>query len=358
MSPMWPQTRITKMLKIKYPIIQAPMAGGITSPELVAAVSNAGGLGSLAAGYMSPDEIRNAIINIRALTNKPFGVNLFIPEKPHTTKKQINGMIKILNKVCKPFETRINQGTDGFSFEDQIIVLIEEKIPVFSFTFGLLEKKWLKKFKNNKTKIIGTATSVAEAKILERHGIDLIVAQGYEAGGHRGNFLGNPNDSLIGNMALIPQIVDNVTIPIIAAGGIMDARGILAATLLGVDAIQMGTAFITCKESGAHISYKKALLKAKHDNTILTRSFSGKLARGIKNKYIELMEPYQDKILDYPIQHHLTQPIRKMATKNGVTNFMSLWSGQAAYLSQELTASQLIQSLNKNIEIIIKKINQ
>ncbi len=354
---MWPNTRITKMLKIKYPIIQAPMAGGITSPELVAAVSNAGGLGSLGAGYMRAEEIRLAILRIRALTKKPFAVNLFVPTKSRATQKQMDNMVKILKTTCKSVCSDIHPVTSPYcpTFDSQMTVLIEEKIPVFSFTFGVPEIKWLKKLRHNKTKIIGTATSVAEAEMLEIFGIDCMVAQGFEAGDHRGTFIGECDDSLIGNFALIPQIVDNVKMPVIASGGIMDARGIVAAMMLGAEAVQMGTAFISCSESGAHPDYKKMLLKSKEDNTVLTRSFSGKLARGIKNKFIQSMVPYQDCIMDYPIQHVLTQQIRKEAYKKGQVDYMSLWAGQAAYLSSGVSANELIQSLDGDVKNIFHK---
>ncbi len=193
--------------------------------------------------------------------------------------------------------------------------------------------------------------------MLERKGVDLIVAQGIEAGGHRGTFLVNRKDALIANFSLIPNIKDNVNIPVIAAGGIMDARGVLAALMLGASAIQMGTAFISCTESGAPEVYKKALLKTKNDNTVLTRVFSGKWARGIKNKFIEDMEFYQNKILDYPIQNQLTRQIRETAAKRNQPNYMSLWAGQSAYLCQTLKAEKLIRDVDLQVRGLLKKVH-
>lgn len=354
---MWPNTRVTKLLKIKYPIIQAPMAGGITTPELIASVSNAGGLGSLAAGYMSPESIRNAIVKIRSLTDKPFAVNLFIPEKHHASKQQIDSMVTILKKVCAKYTQEITtiKPPFSYSFAEQIQVILEEKIPIFSFTFGIPDDSWLKKLKINKVKLLGTATNLSEAILLERKGIDMIVAQGCEAGGHRGSFLDKPENALIGNFALIPQIVDHVKIPVIAAGAIMDERAIVAALIFGASAVQMGTAFLTCPEAGTHTKYKKLLLSTTQDNTALTRAFSGKLARGIKNKFMAKMELYQNQILDYPIQNALTRQTREIAAQKGLTDYMSLFAGQAAYLSRGIAADKLIRLLDSKVKGLLSK---
>lgn len=344
---MWPTTVITKKIGIHYPIIQAPMAGGATTPELVAAVSNAGGLGSLGAGYMAPEDIRTSIQKIRSLTKYPFAVNLFMPEEHHVTTNEMNLMCNILERCSTELNIKITPVKPPYSpsFEEQMAVILSENVPVFSFTFGLPDSSWIAKFKNNNTILIGTATNLDEALLLEKNDIDFIAAQGSEAGGHRGTFLGSAEGSLIGLASLIPQLADHVKIPIIAAGGIMDARGITSSMLLGAHGVQMGTAFLSCKESGIHSSYKEKLLNTTMDNTTLTRAFSGKMARGIKNKFIAVMEPYQDKILDYPIQNTLTKTIRKEAEKQNNTDFMSMWAGQLAYLCQNCSAAELIKQL-------------
>lgn len=343
---MWQTTRMTQQLNIKLPIIQAPLAGGATTPELVAAVSNAGGLGSLAAGYLSAQYIREAIKQIRHLTDEPFAVNLFIPEPHQATKQQIETMQAIiaqtssaLNIEKTPLEAPYAQ-----PFDEQIAVVIEEKVPVLSFTFGCLAQHYIDALHANQTCLLGTATNLAEAYLLEQCGIDMIVAQGCEAGGHRGTFIGDANDSLIGLMALLPQLVDHVKIPVIAAGGIMDARGMVAVLALGACGVQMGTAFLTCAESGIHSQYKERLLKTKGDETVLTRSFSGKMARGIKNQFITSMQSCDQAVLDYPIQNALTNVMRKAAAQQDNIDFMSLWAGQAAYLCRAVLATDLLQS--------------
>lgn len=352
----WPQTRIARVFAIDIPIIQAPMAGGATTPELVAAVSNAGGLGSLGAGYMKADDMRSAIQRIRSLTSKPFAVNLFIPENSEVTSAQLAAMQTILQRVCQKFVKDWRPVNPPYceSFEEQIAVVIEEKVPVFSFTFGILNNHWCEKLKCNGTLLVGTATTLAEAKQLVDAGVDAIVAQGCEAGGHRGTFLGKSQDALIGNLALIPQLVDHITLPIIAAGGIMDARGIVAAKVLGASAVQMGTAFLTCPEAGIATHYKKMLLTSEADNTVLTRAFSGKFARGIKNKFTEQMMQYADQILDYPVQNALTKQLRAQANKQGLVDYCSLWAGQAAYLSQGLPAADLVKKLSDDVLTLLK----
>src|SRR3989338_1367910 len=337
---------LTEKLKIQYPIIQAPMAGGITTPELVSAVSNAGGLGSLGAGYMSAAEIKSAIHAIRELTNKPFAVNLFIPETHHAAENQIIKSCHNIEESCTELQLKIIPAKKPYapSFEKQMNVLIEEKIPIFSFTFGLLDSAWINKLKKNNTILIGTATNLAEAIALEKNGVDMIVAQGSEAGGHRSTFLGEAEDSLIHLSALISQIKNKINIPIIAAGGMMNRKNIAAMLAIGASSVQMGTAFLSCHESGAHPKYKEILLLQTIDKTILTRAFSGKLARGIENKFTTRMECKKENILDYPIQNALTHSMRKMAKEKNNPDFMSLWAGQFAYLSKRMSVGELMRT--------------
>jgi nitronate monooxygenase len=352
----WPHTKITKILNIILPIIQAPMAGSATTPELVAAVSNAGGLGSLGAGYMTADEIKLAIKKIRALTNKPFSVNLFIPEKHHATDEQIEHARKVVQASCAELNFTVDSIKPPYAppFKEQMNVIVEEKVPVFSFTFGIPSAYWLEIFKRNKLTLIGTATSLEEALFLEKNGIDAIVAQGSEAGGHRGTFLGKAENALMELSSLTSILVENIKVPIIAAGGIMNAKGIVDTLLLGASAIQMGTAFLCCTESGISPLYKKFLLDTSHDNTILTRAFSGKLARGIVNEFITKMQPHEKNILDYPIQNALTSAMRKEAYKQNNIDFMSMWAGRAAYLCKALPAAQLIEELNSKVIALLK----
>ncbi|MBA3537668.1 MAG: nitronate monooxygenase [Tatlockia sp.] len=337
---------LIEKLGIQFPIIQAPMAGGATTPELVAAVSNSGGLGSLGAAYMSADAIRKAIIKIRELTDKPFAVNLFIPNEHHASSEQIIRSCHFIEKACPELKFKIEPKGRPYtqSFEEQITVLVEEKIPVFSFIFGLPPMSWLSKLSTNSV-TIGTATNVAEALILEQAGIDMIVAQGSEAGGHHGTFIGKTEDSLIGLKRLLPQLIAHLKIPVIAAGGIMNGRAIKASLMLGASAVQMGTVFLTCKESGIHSKYKEALLATTADDSVLTAAFSGRLARGLRNKFIDRLATHPESILPYPIQNAMTSSMRSEAAKQNCTDFMSMWAGQSAYLCKEMTVVELMREL-------------
>ena len=344
---MCPMIDIPSLLKIKYPIIQAPMAGGTTTPELVAAVSNAGALGSLGAGYMSANEIRRAIHSIRKLTHQPFAVNLFIPEKYQATETQIYHMQHLIAKLCPELAMHIAAPTPPYApdFDEQVQVILAENVPIFSFTFGVLSNDWISQFKKNGILLIGTATHVEEGRVLDRNGIDVIVAQGSEAGGHRGTFIGKAEHSLIGVAELISQCVACVKTPIVAAGGIMNAKHMTAMFDLGASGVQMGSAFLTCPESGIHPKFKEKILAMQSDDTLLTRAFSGKLARGIENKFIRRMQAHEKEILDYPIQNALTRTMRKAAEQQNDLDFMSMWAGQHAYLSKGLPVREFIDEL-------------
>ncbi|ALC89171.1 nitronate monooxygenase [Bacillus sp. FJAT-18017] len=350
----------TKLLNMEYPIIQAPMAGGITTSRLVAAVSNSGGLGMVGAGYMSPEQLRIQIREIRKLTSGLFGINLFVPNDFSVTEEEVRLAQKAMQPVREQLGLQENADAEipvfpdvYQSFVEQVKVVIEEQVSVCSFTFGIPSEEVIGELKRSGIMLIGTATTVREAIELGKAGMDAIVVQGSEAGGHRGSFLQEDQESLVGLMSLIPQVVDNVNIPVIAAGGIMDGRGLMASLCLGAKAVQMGTAFLTCVESGAHNVYKKAILAAKEDETVLTRSFSGKWARGIKNKFINEMQIHESSLPDFPVQNILTQSMRKAASSQNNPDFMSLWSGQSPRLTKDQTAEALIHSIIAEAEKLI-----
>lgn len=347
-------TKFTKLLNITYPIIQAPMAGGITTPELVASVSNAGGLGSIAAGYLSPDALRNTIQKTKKLTDKPFSVNLFVPsdEKLEVTQEKLKHAQQLLIPFYEELEIEVPPLPSDFHepFDELIEIVMDEKIPIVSFTFGIPSKEVIAKLKQNDVFLIGTATTVNEALEIEKAGIDAVVAQGSEAGGHRGTFSTSFEQALVGSIALIPQVVDYVSIPVIAAGGIMDGRGMLAAEVLGASAVQLGTAFLTCEEAGTNPAHQKAILESFEDSTVITNVFSGKPARGIHNYFIETLNDYEDDIPPFPYQNALTNPIRKEAGKEQNIRFMSLWCGQGARLSKNTSATKLIESIIQDYE--------
>lgn len=354
---MWNKNKLTENLGIRYPIIQAGMAGGITTPELVAAVSNAGGLGTLGAGYLSAEQTRDSIRKIKQLTDKPFAVNLFTPETPEVRDAEISQA----NEWLLPFREALNIsevpdireiGTAGF--EQQIEMIIDEQVPVCSFTFGIPAQKTLQQLKEKHIVLIGTATTVEEAKANEESGMDMVVMQGSEAGGHRGTFLGPFEDAMVGTMALVPQAADQVTIPLIAAGGISDGRGVLAALVLGAQAAQIGTAFLTSSESGVNEPHKQAVLNSNEDQLAITAAFSGKPARGIRNDFITKMKKYEPYLPPYPIQNALTQPIRREAGKQKHSEWMSLWCGQNPRSCKQQPAEELIADIAAQIAQLIK----
>ncbi|MFD1953113.1 NAD(P)H-dependent flavin oxidoreductase [Paenibacillus thailandensis] len=351
------ETEITRKLKIQYPIFQAPMAGGPTKPELVAAVSNAGGLGNLGAAYLTPEQLRGAIHQTRELTDKPFGVNLFVPEQPEESQEAVSQMIDYLNKYRDKLGIVPNPAIPKFSesFEEQVQVLLEEQISVFSFTFGIPPHETIEAMKQRGTVVLGTATTVEEAKLLETAGVNAIVAQGCEAGGHRGTFLKKVSESLIGTMALVPQIVDHVSIPVIASGGVMDGRGLVASLALGAGAVQMGTAFLVCPESGAHEVYKQKILAATEDSTEITSAYSGKPARGIRTAFMDDMHRYPGTIPAFPIQNALTRDIRQAAAKANAPEYMSLWAGQGLRLVNDQSAAAIVKQTIEQAEALVKK---
>ncbi len=360
---MWPKTALSHLLRIRYPIIQAGMAGGPTTPELVAAVSNAGGLGTLGAGYLSPAVIQEGIQRIRRLTDRPFAVNLFIPTEFVMEADSMASMQNFLHSTS-PFgmddvqhqqdEQHLGQIIE--SFADQFAVILEERIPVLSFTFGSLSADEIAACKERGICMIGTATTVHEAILLEASGVDAVVAQGSEAGGHRGTFLHDYMHALVGTIALVPQIADCVHIPVIASGGIMDARGIVASLALGASGVQLGTAFLVSRESGAHRAYKTQVMQCKEDQTVITTAFSGKAARGIENVFIRQMQQYAGRIPPYPVQNALTRPLRTQARIASNSNYMSLWAGQAASLAQDLPAEEIVAQLVRGVEQSIQQL--
>ncbi|MEH7225944.1 nitronate monooxygenase [Bacillus sp. JJ1566] len=346
------QNEVTTFLKIEYPIIQAPMAGGVTTSELVAAVSNSGGLGMIGAGYMTPTQLGEQIKEIRQLTTGSFGINLFVPVEFEAKEVEVTSANQLLNPIREKLNLPPSNHVEIPSFHqalenyvEQIKVVIEEKVPICSFTFGLPSKNVVAELKQHSIILMGTATTVKEAIEVEKAGMDMVVVQGSEAGGHRGSFINGEQENLVGLMSLIPQVADNVSIPVIAAGGIMDGRGLMASICLGAQAVQMGTAFLTCMESGAHQIHKDAILNASEDETVLTRSFSGKWARGLANPFILNMQEYEKDLPDFPIQNSLTQDIRKASGSQNNKNFMSLWSGQSPRLSKNQSVNTLIESI-------------
>jgi len=355
---MWPRL-VSQRLGIDYPLIVAPMAGGPSTPDLVAAVSEAGALGSFGAGYLQPEAIRAAIREIRARTARPFAVNLFVPEVgPPPGEEAVAAAIAALEPIRRELKVPREIGLLGSSpsFSAQLAVVKEERVPAFSFTFGVLPASEVRELHALGMMVMGTATTVEEARVLEANGIDAVVAQGAEAGGHRGTFAGPGEHGLIGTMALVPQIEQAVRIPVIAAGGIMDGRGVVAAFALGATAVQMGTAFLACPESGAHALHKQAVLeRSAFDQTRLTRAYSGKLVRGFGNRFMVEVEK-AGAILPYPYQNAITRELRTEAAKQGRSDLASMWAGQGAPLAAEKRAGELVREVVAHAERVAAKL--
>ncbi|HEY7031288.1 MAG TPA: nitronate monooxygenase [Thermomicrobiales bacterium] len=338
-------TDLTALLGIDHPIILAPMAGGASSPELVASVANAGALGMLGAAYLTPTQIADAVAATRRLTDRPFGVNLFAGGTEDTRDVDPDPMLAILGRYHEELglPPPVLPSPAAIPFADQLDAVLAAEVPVFSFTFGIPTPAAIAALKTRGVAILGTATTVDEARALEAAGVDAVVAQGSEAGAHRGTFTVPCEAAMIGTMALVPQIVDAVRLPVVASGGIMDGRGIVAAEALGASAVQLGTAFLTTRESGIPAAYKAAVRAAKAEETTLTRAFSGRLARGIVNEVVRGLAGRDDVILPFPLQNDLTRPLRAAAAARNDPRFLSLWAGQGAALARDLPASELVE---------------
>ena len=239
----------------------------------------------------------------------------------------------------------MSKAWNQISFEDQVRVLLDKKVPVFSFIYGIPPREILDEARKQGIVTIGTATTSDEAVAIEQAGVDVVVASGFEAGGHRGSFLRSSEESLTGTISLVPQTVDSVKIPVVAAGGIADARGIAAAFKLGAEGVQMGTVFLACKESGAHPLHREAILSGKAGHTALTRGFTGRLARGIENNLLRTLNRPDTEILPYPLQRALMRNLALPAQKAGRLDLLALWAGQSTNLARCPGVNELLQSL-------------
>lgn len=339
------RTRLTETFGIELPIVLSPLAGGPGTPALAAAVSEAGGLGMLGVGYLSPEKMREAIQETRRLTGKPFGVGLFVPA-PVDPAAGIGEAIDAL----RPFwsEVGIEQTPDVThaqqDFDEQLRIVLDERVPVVSFTFGVPDRAVVDALKAIGAVVIATATTVSEGIALEDAGVDVVCAQGAEAGGHRGSFLSEGASDMIGLAALTPQLVDTLKVPVIASGGLMDGRGIVAALALGASAVQLGTAFLLCPEAGTSEPYRDALAHAEADNTVITEAFSGKRARGLRNRFTDTMAG-SSHLPPYPIMNELTREMRRRAAAEGNSDLLSLWAGQGAPMCRRLPAGELVHVL-------------
>jgi nitronate monooxygenase len=353
----WNQNRLTARLGIEYPLIQGPL-GGLSSQRLTAAVSNFGGLGSFGAHGLAPEEINDVIAEIRSITAKPFAMNLWVSMEDEGARTSDESAF---NRSLAPLAIHLDalgaprpvyKPYSPTRFEDQVRVLLDSNVPIFSFIYGIPPTDILDECRAKGIVTIGAATTPDEAAALRDAGIDAIAASGFEAGGHRGSFLRPAEDSLTGTLSLVPQIVDIVDAPVIAAGGIADARGVVAALALGAEAVQMGTVFLACEESGASRLHREAMLGRSAGHTALTKGFTGRLARGICNRLMEELNRKGTEILPYPLQRGLVRNLSIPAEAAGRSDLLPLWAGQSANLSTCADVSALLNSLIEEVSEI------
>ncbi len=357
MPASWNRNRLTAKLGIDYPIIQGPL-GGLSSQRLTAAVSNFGGLGSFGAHGLAPEAIKDVIAEIRSLTSKPFAMNLWVSMEDEGARASNESGF---NRSLAPLAIHLaalgapRPAYKPYSparFEDQARVLLDAKVPVFSFIYGIPPKEILEECRAKSIVTIGAATTPDEAAALQEAGVDAIAASGFEAGGHRGSFLRAAEDSLTGTLSLVPQIVDIVDVPVIAAGGIGDARGVIATLALGAEAVQMGTVFLAYEESGASRLHREAVLRRKAGHTALTKGFTGRLARGIHNPLMEELNREGTEILPYPLQRGLVTNLSIAAEAAGRSDLLPLWAGQSATLAPCTDLSAFLNSLIREVSEI------
>jgi nitronate monooxygenase len=343
------RTPLCDLLGIEHPIVQAPMAGGPTTPELVVAVCEAGALGSFGHAYTAPPAMRDDARAVRAGTARAFNVNLFaapVPEEPPVDAQRpaIDALRAAYARqgLTPPARVAPPYAPD---LAAQLDVVLDVRPPVLTLHLGDLPADTIGRLRGLGIRLGSAATSVKEARHLERLGADFIIAQGGEAGGHRGTFLGPWEHAMTGTLALVRQVVGAVRVPVIAAGGIMDGAGIAAVLALGAEAAQLGTAFVVCAESGASATHKKAILDMDGDETSMTRAFTGKPARGVRNAFIEIAEREDWPLLPFPAQAKLTAPVRQASAQAGAVEAVAAWSGQAGSLSRALPAAELVRTL-------------
>jgi nitronate monooxygenase len=339
-------TPLSERLALRLPLIQAPMAGGPSSLELVIAACSAGALGSFGFAYTQPEEMKRQAAALRAQTDRAFGINLFVSPQPApipagSQTAALEAVVHYYRELDLPAPEPA-KAPYAPDLDAQLAAVEEIRPRVFTVHLGSIPPN---RFQARGMLVGGSANCVAEAKHLEALGYDFVIAQGGEAGGHRGSYLRDPYQSLTGTLALTRLIVRAVRIPVVAAGGIMDGAGIAAALALGAQAAQLGTAFLPTPESGAAPVHKDALLAAREDDTRITEKFSGKPARGLANRFIKEMEHAPQ--LAFPAQNSITVKLRTASAKAGKQDFVALWAGQAAPLARALPAAELVRVLEQ-----------
>jgi nitronate monooxygenase len=355
----WQSGRFQQLIGVRFPIVQGPFGGGLSSVQLTASVTNAGGLGSFGAHTLDPDRIAALVADLKVRISGPFAVNLWVPQPAERdlrlSEAEFDRHLDRLRPYLRELDLPEPVFTETFTpaFERQVEALFQAQPPVFSFVMGIPPADVLREASRRGIATIGTATTVDEAVALEAAGVDAIVASGSDAGGHRGAFLRPVERSLVGTFSLVPQVVDAVSVPVIAAGGIADARGVVAALALGADGVQIGTAFLATEESGASAVHKRSLTSPAARETVLTRVFTGRTARGIPNRFQEEMAAFEGEVPPYPIHGALTQDLRRAANERGLHDYVHLWAGQAAPLTTSRPAADLVSTLVAETERLL-----
>ncbi|MDF9617085.1 nitronate monooxygenase [Pseudomonas entomophila] len=347
----WQDRRILDLLGIEVPILQAPMAGA-SGAAMAIAVGNAGGLGALPCAMLTTEQVRGEIEAFRAACQGPLNLNFFCHRPPEPDPERDRHW----KQALKPYYDEVGADYDAPTpisnrapFDEQGCQLVEALRPeVVSFHFGLPAMALLQRVKASGAKVLSSATTVEEARWLEQQGCDAIIAMGYEAGGHRGMFLSDDITSQIGTFALVPQIVDAVRVPVIAAGGIGDHRGLIAALALGASAVQIGTAYLFCPEAKVSAAHRRALDTAPASDTALTNLFTGRPARGINNRLMRELGPMNTLAPRFPLAGGALMPLRAITDAQGNTDFSNLWSGQALRLGRYMPAGELTRDIADN----------
>lgn len=353
----WQDRRLLDLFGIEHPILQAPMAG-VTSPQMAIAASEAGGLGSIAAAMLTPEGTRQELQMVKQGTARPFNINFFA-HKPPTADAERDArwrrrLAAYYAELGVPADAK---GPSRAAFDAAMCDLVMEYAPkVASFHFGLPDRGLVARLKAAGVRILSSATTAEEARWLEGEGADAVIAQGAEAGGHRGMFLSDDIARQAGTMALVPQVVDAVKVPVIAAGGIGDGRGIAAALALGAAGAQIGTAFMLTPEAKTTALHRAALKQANDNSTVLTNVFTGRPARGIVNRIIREIGPMSADAPAFPLAAEATQPLRGPAESKGSTDFTSLWSGQAPTLAREMPAAELMAKMVRETEAVLQRV--
>ena len=355
---MWPSRRLLNLIRVELPIIQAPMAGAMDG-ELVAAVSEAGGLGCLPCAMLNAEKIRDEVGRIQARTSKPFGLAFFC----HTAPVPNNAREASWRERLAPYyrEYQIDPSapaplSNRAPFDEALLeAVLDTKPSVISFHFGLPPARLFDKLKHEGFPVIASATTVAEARWLAERGVDAVIAQGFEAGGHRGMFLSDDIATQVGTFALIPQVRDAVSVPVIATGAISDARGIAAAFVLGADGVQIGSAYLHAPEAKISAAHRAAVQAARDDGTVITNVMTGRPARGFINRVIREQGPMSD-VPEFPLAAGALQPLRSKAEAAGSGDFSPLWSGQAAALGRPLGAGELTRRLAEEALAHLRKL--